>query len=278
MDEQQRDDELEIQRVVPDRLILRFPRLHPATILKFRAQLNLRNYPSEKWLEKKLLRFGLKNFVRNWSIAGRFFGDFVFRREKVILEIDGSHHNDPVQKKTDEDRDEFLTCLGWTVYRIPWSSRIADFELQPKLEALFKRQAIIDSLIRIPKHMFESYCEARDARREEMATVKIPDMPERIFIAPGVALPKNGKNQPKKVKPPKPHYPADPKDRKPRFKQFKRMHALGINIPKNVARRQAAELIQEAIKNGIFPNQVTRSLQHDSPDNPTPSQGKLFKG
>jgi very-short-patch-repair endonuclease len=79
-------------------------------------QLNARQFPSEVWFVKQLEKNGIKGFLRNRCLVGRFFGDFVWRQEKVVVEIDGSSHVG--KEEYDRKRDAFLTENGYRVYRV----------------------------------------------------------------------------------------------------------------------------------------------------------------
>ncbi len=47
--------------------------------------------------------------------------DFLWRRERVIVEVDGRHHlEDPVTRRRDASRDDQLTADGWIVVRVPY--------------------------------------------------------------------------------------------------------------------------------------------------------------
>lgn len=50
--------------------------------------------------------------------------DFAFLKEKLIVEIDGPHHNTEEQKETDGKRDSFLRQHGWTIKRYPVNEKL----------------------------------------------------------------------------------------------------------------------------------------------------------
>ncbi|HEX2381230.1 MAG TPA: DUF559 domain-containing protein [Acidimicrobiales bacterium] len=58
----------------------------------------------------------------NLGTKDRWVGrvDFVWRRAKVIAEIDGSQHRAPLDRRSDRRRDCDLGGEGWTVIRITW--------------------------------------------------------------------------------------------------------------------------------------------------------------
>lgn len=47
----------------------------------------------------------------------RFIADYAYPDLRLLIEIDGPHHRDPVQQAADEVRDEILRAAGWTIYR-----------------------------------------------------------------------------------------------------------------------------------------------------------------
>jgi very-short-patch-repair endonuclease len=53
--------------------------------------------------------------------------DFVYRRERVVVEIDGKeHHTALTDRLADEDRDRRLRAAGWTVVRFGWFDVVHD--------------------------------------------------------------------------------------------------------------------------------------------------------
>ena len=52
--------------------------------------------------------------------AGRWYIDFADLDRKIALEIDGSQHDLPQQKASDEKKDEYLKQDGWAIFRIRW--------------------------------------------------------------------------------------------------------------------------------------------------------------
>ena len=54
--------------------------------------------------------------MRNKDLIGIYFGDFVWRKAKLVVEIDGSSHNG--KEEYDRQRDERLGKHGYRVLRI----------------------------------------------------------------------------------------------------------------------------------------------------------------
>lgn len=62
---------------------------------------------------KKLLGY---KFVRQFPV-GPYFADFLCRKERLVVELDGSQH---VESQTDRTRDEYMRANGYSVLRF-WS-------------------------------------------------------------------------------------------------------------------------------------------------------------
>lgn len=83
---------------------------------EFRSRLNRSQFKSEMEFEKVLHRYGLYGFKRN-VIVDRYYGDFVWKKRRVIVEVDGSSHTNP---NRDAFRDKILTSQGYKVIRVPY--------------------------------------------------------------------------------------------------------------------------------------------------------------
>jgi len=68
------------------------------------------------WDQLKARNLGGHKFVRQMPI-GPYFADFVCRRRKLVIELDGSQHAD---SNYDRRRDEFMRGQGYSVLRF-WS-------------------------------------------------------------------------------------------------------------------------------------------------------------
>jgi very-short-patch-repair endonuclease len=73
---------------------------------------------SEKriWRGLRLLRREGLHFRRQPQI-GPYYPDFACHRAKLIIELDGSHHDMPDQKDYDAERTKFLESVGYRVMR-----------------------------------------------------------------------------------------------------------------------------------------------------------------
>ncbi|MFN3549650.1 MAG: endonuclease domain-containing protein, partial [Mesorhizobium sp.] len=66
------------------------------------------------WNDLKARKLGGHHFVRQLPI-GPYFADFACRKQKLVVEIDGSQHAD---SEHDRRRDASLASLGWSTLRI----------------------------------------------------------------------------------------------------------------------------------------------------------------
>jgi very-short-patch-repair endonuclease len=69
------------------------------------------------WSALKAKRLGGHKFVRQFPI-GPYFADFLCRKHRLVVEIDGSQH---VDKANDQVRDEYMCNAGFSVIRF-WSA------------------------------------------------------------------------------------------------------------------------------------------------------------
>jgi very-short-patch-repair endonuclease len=75
------------------------------------------SYP-EKFFMKVLIDNQIP-FEREYQV-GKYSIDFALVDKMIALEIDGRQHDFPQRKMSDGKKDELLTSLGWSVYRIRW--------------------------------------------------------------------------------------------------------------------------------------------------------------
>jgi very-short-patch-repair endonuclease len=69
------------------------------------------------WNELKDRRLGGFKFVRQFPI-GPYFADFACRKQRLVVEIDGSQHAD---SEADRTRDAFMRSRGFSVIRF-WNT------------------------------------------------------------------------------------------------------------------------------------------------------------
>lgn len=91
-------------------------------INKRRAQLNNRAFKSERLFLQTCVNNGLTNFHTNFPLLNRFYGDVVFFKDRVVVEVDEKYHRSEVQQKKDCRKDHWLRFFGWTVIRVDAST------------------------------------------------------------------------------------------------------------------------------------------------------------
>ncbi len=87
-------------------------------IKEFRRELRRQLTPAEAFLWKylKSRQFEGRRFTKQHSI-GKFIVDFYCPSEKLIIELDGDVHINPVAEEYDENRTRYLNSLGYKVLR-----------------------------------------------------------------------------------------------------------------------------------------------------------------
>ena len=68
------------------------------------------------WKHLKARKLGGRRFTKQHSIR-HYIVDFYCSEEKMIVELDGEVHNNPVAEEYDEQRDLYLKNLGYQVLR-----------------------------------------------------------------------------------------------------------------------------------------------------------------
>ena len=66
---------------------------------------------------------GLK--FRRQVVIGRYVADFVCLRHRLIVEADGPHHDDPLARADDAERQALLEAAGERVVRVTWEQAVA---------------------------------------------------------------------------------------------------------------------------------------------------------
>ena len=94
-------------------------KIHTLKHLKeIRATLRKSLTPAEAFLWKhlKARQFEGRRFNRQHSIKN-YIVDFYCAKEKLIIELDGEVHKNPIAQEIDKERSKFLEELGYTVIR-----------------------------------------------------------------------------------------------------------------------------------------------------------------
>lgn len=87
-------------------------------ITRNQERLNSKAFKSEKVFLEHLVQNGINNFYLNYPLMNRYFGDVVFLKEKLVVEVDGSYHNSPEMLIKDQQKDSDLTRFGYRVIRV----------------------------------------------------------------------------------------------------------------------------------------------------------------
>lgn len=95
---------------------------------------NMTDEESLLWQRLRAKRFCQFKFYCQ-KVIGNYIVDFICPAKKLIIELDGSQHNEGFQIKYDEARTTFLTQQGFRVIRF-WNNEI-DFELDSVLDAIW---------------------------------------------------------------------------------------------------------------------------------------------
>jgi very-short-patch-repair endonuclease len=88
-------------------------------------------------------------FTRQLPI-GPYFADFVCRARGLVLEIDGSQHQD--RASYDRERDEYMINAGYAVFRVPSDT------------VLSNREGVCESLLAVLDGRMEDEVEGFDMR------------------------------------------------------------------------------------------------------------------
>lgn len=83
---------------------------------------NLTPQERKLWNLLKNHQFYGFEFRRQYPI-GDYIVDFICRKEKIIIELDGGQHNKQENIKSDLSRTDFLNSLGYKVLRF-WNNEI----------------------------------------------------------------------------------------------------------------------------------------------------------
>lgn len=98
--------------------------LVPQRFLDYSKQLRTNQTPWEGklWMRLRAGRFyGLK--FKRQQLIGEYIVDFYCHSSKLVIELDGGHHNEETKKKSDQYRLKFLKDQGYMVLRF-WNSDI----------------------------------------------------------------------------------------------------------------------------------------------------------
>ena len=72
---------------------------------------------SERVLWKALRKLDCGYHFRRQHPIGDYIADFISLSKKLVIEVDGGYHNEPIQQQSDQMRTEYLESKGYTVIR-----------------------------------------------------------------------------------------------------------------------------------------------------------------
>ncbi len=75
------------------------------------------------WQYLRAGRFGGVKFYRQYPI-GKYITDFCAPKCNLIVEVDGSGHDEPEQREHDTVREKWLRNEGWKIIRV-WNNDVA---------------------------------------------------------------------------------------------------------------------------------------------------------
>jgi very-short-patch-repair endonuclease len=110
-------------------------KLVPQRSLDFSRSLRTNQTPWESKLWKRLRAgrfFGVK--FRRQEVVDDYIIDFYCHAKKLVIELDGGHHNHELNKNLDNQRQKILESKGYTILRF-WNSEI-DSNLEGVLEKI----------------------------------------------------------------------------------------------------------------------------------------------
>jgi very-short-patch-repair endonuclease len=87
-------------------------------LLKNFAKKNRREMTeSERVLWEELRKLNCGYHFRRQHPIGDYIADFACLKKKLVIEVDGGYHNEPLQQQNDQWRTEFMESKGYTVIR-----------------------------------------------------------------------------------------------------------------------------------------------------------------
>ena len=91
---------------------------HNKQLVPFAKQLRKEMTKEERRLWYDFLRSYPVRFSRQ-KVLGTYIADFYSAEAKLVIELDGSQHYEPINTQKDKERTAFLKGYGLTIIRIP---------------------------------------------------------------------------------------------------------------------------------------------------------------
>jgi very-short-patch-repair endonuclease len=74
------------------------------------------------WLHLKRLSLGKSHFRRQATI-GPYFADFACHEARLVIEVDGGQHSEPIRAAADQARSAYFSSQGYRVLRF-WNNDV----------------------------------------------------------------------------------------------------------------------------------------------------------
>lgn len=139
------------------RMVSKGPLYQADKIGKYTEELNSKEYKSEVEFKKLLVNEGIEGFKQNRQI-GPYYADFTHFRLKIIVEVDGSFHDQPEQIEIDKKKTDFYQQLGFKVFRVRFP---------------FNDRQLYKTIMEIKKIYKTNKSVANHAHKEKLVTIKI---------------------------------------------------------------------------------------------------------
>jgi very-short-patch-repair endonuclease len=140
-----------------------------------KAEMNLRS-----WLLRKKVNFAFQKVI---EVPGRtYIADFYFPAARLIVEIDGGYHQDPLQAVKDDGRDAHCLKAGYNVLR--FSNQDALWCVHGVIKEI---QALLDAPPRHTDVVYRTIAERKKARKEqrrERAKTSSSGMNDYVYAGP----------------------------------------------------------------------------------------------
>ena len=99
---------------------------HNKQLVPFAKQLRKEMTKEERHLWYDFLRTYPVRFSRQKGL-GKYIADFYSAEAKLVIELDGSQHDEDINAKKDTERTAFLEGYGLTIIRIPNNEVMRNF-------------------------------------------------------------------------------------------------------------------------------------------------------
>lgn len=135
----------------------------------FQEILNNKNSEFELIMECLLIKLGLNKFIKNYPIANRFWADFYFPKQRIIIEVDDISHKKRTWK--DEARDKAIWSMNFGIRVFRFSTLAPYTDWEHDLINIFKNNKL-NSLKSNPRRFYKSNANNRTKELEELEIKK----------------------------------------------------------------------------------------------------------